>query len=53
MKKIAFIVWNYTVTGGIERVLTNLANELCDYYDVHIISSQNQGIRCPIKLMNE
>ena len=31
MKKIAFIVWDYTVTGGIERVLTNLANELCDY----------------------
>lgn len=50
MKKIAFIVWNYTVTGGIERVLTNLANELCDYYDVHIISLTKSGDRVPYKI---
>lgn len=43
MKKIAFIAWDYTVTGGIERVLTNLANELCEYYDVHIISLTKSG----------
>ena len=50
MKKIAFIVWDYTVTGGIERVLTNLANELCDYYDVHIISLTKSGDRVPYKI---
>lgn len=50
MKRIAFIAWDYTVTGGIERVLTNLANELCGYYDVHIISLTRSGSGVPYKL---
>lgn len=45
MKKIAYIVWDYTVVGGISRVAATLANEMCDFYDVHIISlvSANNG----------
>lgn len=50
MKKIAFIAWDYTVTGGIERVLTTLANELCNYYDVYIISLTKSGKDVPYKI---
>lgn len=42
MKKIAFLVYDYSLTGGAERVVLNLTNELCKSYEVHIISLFNK-----------
>ena len=42
MKKIAFLVYDYSLTGGAERVVLNLTNELCKTYEVHIISLFNK-----------
>lgn len=38
MKKIAFIREDFCITCGLERVCTNLANELSNTYDVFIIN---------------
>ena len=43
---IAFICYDITVIGGVERVLTNLANDLCKTFNVYVISlnKKNDGI---------
>lgn len=41
MKKICFIDFDMSFMGGLERVLTTIANELCDEYEVHVISLNN------------
>lgn len=38
MKRIKFFLGDITFKGGIERITTNLANELVDKYDVEIVS---------------
>ena len=37
MKKIAFIIEDFSDKGGRETVLATLANALCEYYDIHIL----------------
>lgn len=52
--KIAFIS-NHLYGGGSERVLIALANYFCDYYDVNIVSFENEKtypINKSIKLFN-
>lgn len=36
MKKICFVDFNMSVTGGVEQVTASLANEFCKYYKVFI-----------------
>lgn len=36
MKKICFVDFSMSVTGGVEQVTASLANELCKYYKVFI-----------------
>ena len=36
MKKICFVNYDMTVTGGVEQVTTTLANEFCKEYEVYI-----------------
>lgn len=36
MKKICFVNYDMTVTGGVEQVTTTLANEFCKEYKVYI-----------------
>lgn len=38
MKKICFVVYDICVLGGAEQVAVNLANALCDIYQIHIYS---------------
>ena len=37
MKKICFVNYDMTVTGGVEQVTTTLANEFCKEYKVYIM----------------
>lgn len=37
-KRIAFLVYNFSNTGGLYQVVVNLINELCKEYDIHLIS---------------
>ncbi|MEF2953582.1 MAG: glycosyltransferase family 4 protein [Blautia sp.] len=37
-KKICFIDFDMSITGGVEQVTANLVNELINYYEVHVIS---------------
>lgn len=41
MEKIAFLINSLGNSGGTQRVLTNLVNELCENYDITIITSQD------------
>lgn len=34
MKKICFVNYGMSVTGGVEQVTTSLANALCNDYEV-------------------
>ena len=36
MKKLCFVNYDMTVTGGVEQVTTTLANEFCKEYEVYI-----------------
>ena len=38
MKNIAIVDYNLSVVGGAEHVAVNLANELSEYYGVHLLS---------------
>ncbi len=38
MKKICFIDYDMSITGGVEAVTAALVNALSDYYEVHLIS---------------
>lgn len=43
MKKICFVDFDVSLMGGLERVLTSVANELCNVYEVHILSLNNSN----------
>ena len=36
MKRLCFVEYDMTVTGGVEQVTTSLANAFCDAYEVYI-----------------
>ncbi len=38
MKKIAFLVYDVSLTGGAERVAIGMCEELCASYEVHLLS---------------
>lgn len=38
MKNIAIVDYNLSIIGGAEHVAVNLANELSEYYEVHLVS---------------
>lgn len=38
MKNICFVCYNLSVMGGSEKVATDVANALCGYYNVHVVS---------------
>ncbi|MBQ6848086.1 MAG: glycosyltransferase family 4 protein [Clostridia bacterium] len=38
MKKICFIDYDMSITGGVEGVTASLVNTLADFYEVHLIS---------------
>ena len=38
MKKVCFITWDFSVTGGTERVSASVANALAELFEVHFIS---------------
>ena len=46
MKKICFVIYDFSIFGGVEKVLSVLANSLSEKYEVHIISicSENNGM---------
>lgn len=50
--KICFLTNNYTFTGGLERVLSIVANELSKYYEINIISLYDLSKKCPYKYNN-
>lgn len=43
MKRIAFLDYNVETFGGVEKVLSILANELSAYYEVYIFSITSHG----------
>ncbi|MEZ4796629.1 MAG: glycosyltransferase family 4 protein [Flavobacteriaceae bacterium] len=47
MKKIAFLIYNLG-SGGAERVLSSLANNFSDNYEVHIITIVNTPLFYPL-----
>lgn len=47
--KICFLTNNYSFTGGLERVLSIVANELSRYYEISIISLYDLSKDCPYK----
>lgn len=38
MKNICFVCYNLSTMGGAETVAISVANSLCDYYNVHMVS---------------
>ena len=38
MKKICMIVYDYSEIGGVNAVITELMNELVEYYNISLIS---------------
>ena len=47
MKKICFVNYDMTVTGGVEQVTTTLANEFCKEYEVYIYAIFGKGGHVP------
>lgn len=43
MKKICFVNYDMSVTGGAEQVTCSLANKLCDEYQVFVFSINDNG----------
>ena len=50
MKKICFVNYDMTVTGGVEQVTTTLANEFCKEYEVYIYAIFGKGGHVPYDL---
>ena len=42
MKKIGILVYDTSLIGGAEKVANNLAKELANYYEIHLISLFNE-----------
>lgn len=47
MKKICFVNYDMSVTGGVEQVTTSLANALCNDYEVYIYGIFGKGKTVP------
>ncbi len=43
MKRLCFVEYDMTVTGGVEQVTTSLANAFCDAYEVYIYGIFGKG----------
>lgn len=43
MKKICFVAYDLSVTGGVEQVTATLTNALCKDYEIHIYAIKNNG----------
>ena len=50
MKKLCFVNYDMTVTGGVEQVTTTLANEFCKEYEVYIYAIFGKGGHVPYDL---
>lgn len=50
MKKICFVNYDMTVTGGVEQVTTTLANAFCRDYEVFIFGIFGRGGKVPFDL---
>lgn len=47
MKKLCFVNYDMTVTGGVEQVTTSLANAFCNDYEVYIFAIFGKGKEVP------
>lgn len=47
MKKLCFVNYDMTVTGGVEQVTTSLANAFCNDYEVYIYAIFGKGKKVP------
>ena len=43
MKKICFVDFDMSVTGGVEQVTASLANELCGMYETFVYAVNKGG----------
>lgn len=50
MKKICFVNYDMTVTGGVEQVTTSLANAFCAEYEVFLFAVFGKGRKVPFDL---
>lgn len=50
MKRLCFVEYDMTVTGGVEQVTTSLANAFCDKYEVYIYGIFGKGKNVPYDL---
>lgn len=50
MKRLCFVEYDMTVTGGVEQVTTSLANAFCDEYEVYIYGIFGKGKNVPYDL---
>lgn len=50
MKRLCFVEYDMTVTGGVEQVTTSLANAFCGAYEVYIYGIFGRGKRVPYDL---
>lgn len=50
MKKLCFVEYDMTVTGGVEQVTTSLANAFCNEYEVYIYGIFGKGKEVPYDL---
>ncbi|MFQ7356097.1 MAG: hypothetical protein ACLROG_15980 [Coprococcus phoceensis] len=50
MKRLCFVEYDMTVTGGVEQVTTSLANAFCDAYEVYIYGIFGKGKHVPYDL---
>ncbi|EAI7273967.1 hypothetical protein ACU5RK_000416 [Campylobacter upsaliensis] len=41
--KIILLVGDITIKGGVERVVSNLANIFCEFYEVELLSLYSEG----------
>ncbi|MEE1199264.1 MAG: glycosyltransferase family 4 protein [Christensenellales bacterium] len=44
MKKVCFIVYDMTVSGGVEQVTASLSAAFCDLYEVHVLGILQTGM---------
>lgn len=41
--KIILLIGDITTGGGVERVVSNLANVFCEFYEVELLSLYSEG----------
>nr|MBP3599205.1 glycosyltransferase [Eubacterium sp.] len=50
MKKIGFVNFDMSTRGGAQQVLHNIANALCEEYEIHVISMIHEKGECAYQL---